>query len=135
MLQRQSYRERLAWELGHSIVRDVTFTGDGISLTFDGTHLSNRIVIVPHEEWVASWSRTDRVVYIDDDVPVKYHKYLAIHETVEKYLNEKYGLDPNSDAHIIAEKVEKQYFLKMHTMTEWQQYSDIVEIIHRKELA
>jgi GNAT superfamily N-acetyltransferase len=73
-------------------------------------------------------------VYIDNDLPERYRKSISVHESVEKYLVERYGLDPNAEAHEVAEQVEKRWFLENYPMKEWEEYSKIVERIHRKEL-
>lgn len=132
--QRHQDGERLVKQLVHSPIRDVRFDGNRISLTFDGVLLSNRVVIVPHERWVASWSTTENIVYIDDDVPVKYHQSLAVHETIEKYLKERYRLDPDAEGHEASEEIERRFFLRTRSAEEWDDYAKIVERIHRKEL-
>jgi nicotinamidase-related amidase len=85
---------------------------------------------------VGSWDKSGRpVIYIDNDVPDKYRESLAIHETVEKYVAEKYHLDPNAEGHEVAEAVEKRWFIKKYGRKEWDEYSKVVERIHRKELS
>jgi hypothetical protein len=128
-------KEELAKELSRKSVSNVWYTGDRISLTFDGERISNKISVVQHEVWTGSWSRKRPVVYIDNDVPEKLRKSLAIHESVEKYLKEKYGLDPNNEAHFAAEDIERREFLRQHSQKEWDEYSKIAEIVHRKELS
>jgi hypothetical protein len=129
-------KEKLAKILAKKPVKDVWYTGKHISLNYDGEHLSNIIKVLRHEEWVGSWDKKGRpIIYIDDDVPKKYRPSLAVHETVEKYLWERYRLDPNAEGHEIAEEVEKRWFLKNFSKKEWDEYSKIVERIHRKEMA
>jgi len=128
-------KEELAKELSKKPVSDVWFTGDRIRLTFDEERISNKVNVVKHEQWVGSFSRKRPVVYIDNDVPGKYRRSLTIHETIEKYLSEKYGLDPNNEAHFAAEEIERREFLKSHSQREWEEYSNITEQIHRKELS
>jgi hypothetical protein len=130
-------REKLAENLAKKAVKDVWYTGKRIRLNFDDEYLSNTIKVLKHEEWVGSWDKKGRpIVYIDDDVPEKFRPSLAIHETVEKYLWERYRLDPNAEGHEVAEEVEKRWFLKnLGTKKDWEDYSKLVERIHRKEMA
>jgi len=128
-------KERLARKLLHAPIGSVYYDGHKITVNFDGQVLSNKVVVVQHEKWVGHWSRSEPLVYIDNDVPMEFRKYVAFHETIEKYLTERYGLNPDAEAHIIAENVEHRYFTRRFGETEWKKYSDIVEIIHRREMA
>jgi hypothetical protein len=134
MPSRQQVREALAQELAEEPVRNVSYTPDRISLTFNGETITNKIVIVPHESWVGSFSRKKAEIYIDNDLPTEWREFISVHETIEKYLRERYGLDPNAEGHETAEAIEKAYWLKSRSESEWQQYNNVVEIIHRKEL-
>jgi len=79
----------------------------------------------------------EQVVY-DVFVPV-YHNFIlgnnVISHNCEKYLKERYGLSDLSEGHEIAEQVEKRYFLRQRSLEDWNEYSRIVERIHRKEMA
>jgi len=112
-------------------VKIVAYSPDRIEVEFAGEIISNRIEVLAHVVWSASWDRTRNVVYIDDDVPVKWRKYLALHETLEKRFVEK-GLDPIA-AHEKAEALEKLVFLSERSLAEWDEYMQIVDRIHRKE--
>jgi len=74
-------KERLAKKLSHAPIGSVYYDGHKITLNFDGMVLSNKIVVLEHIKWVGSWSRSEPVVYIDDDVPTEYRKFVATHET------------------------------------------------------
>jgi hypothetical protein len=128
-------KERLAKKLSHAPIGSVYYDGHEITVNFDGQVLSNKVVVLEHEKWVGSWNRSEPVVYIDDDVPMEFRKYVAFHESVEKYLKEKYGLSDLAEGHEITEQVEKRYFLRKHSVEDWEEYSRIVERVHRKEMA
>jgi hypothetical protein len=128
-------KERLAKKLSHVPIGSVYYDGHKITLNFDGQVLSNKVVVLEHIKWVGSWSRSEPVVYIDDDMPTEYRKFVAAHETCEKYLKERYGLSDLSEGHEIAEQVEKRYFLRKRSVEDWNEYSRIVERVHRKEMA
>ena len=115
------------------LVKNARFSGDGISLEFNGEKLENQVKVVPHEVWVESWDRHKPIVYIDDDAPKEYREYLAIHGTIEKRNDEK-GMDPYGEGHVLAELAERQWFLRKHTMKEWDAYNVLAELIFRKEL-
>jgi len=129
-------KKELISNLSRKPVLNVWYTNDRIALLYDGERLSNTIKIQCSEPWVGSWDKSGRpVIYIDNNVPEKYRESLAIHETVEKYVAEKYHLDPNVEAHEVAEAVEKRWFVKKYGRKEWDEYSKVVERIHRKELS
>ena len=135
MPSKQQVREALAQELAEEPVRNVSYTPESISLTFNGELISNEIQIKPHESWVGSWSRKKQVIYIDDDLPEEWRETIAVHETIEKYLRERYGLNENAEGHETAEEIEKRNFLKTYSQKEWEKYNRVVERIHRKESA
>ena len=113
-------------------VKIVAYSPDRIEVEFAGELLSNSIEVLPHVVWSASWDRKRNVVYIDDNVPVQWRKYLALHETLEKHFAEK-DLDPNVEAHEKAEALEKRVFLNERSPAEWNEYMQIVDRIHRRE--
>lgn len=128
-------KERLAKKLSHAPIGSVYYDGHKITVNFDGQVLSNKVVVLQHEKWVGRWSRSEPVVYIDDDVPMEFRKFVAFHESAEKYLKERYGLDPNAEGHETAEAIEKRFFLRKRSIEDWNEYSRIVERVHRKEMA
>jgi hypothetical protein len=115
-----------------SLVKIVAYSPNKIEVEFAGELLSNSIEVLPHVVWSASWDRKRNVVYIDDNVPVQWRKYLALHETLEKHFAEK-GLDPNVAGHETAEALEKRVFLNERSPAEWNEYMQIVDRIHRRE--
>ena len=93
-------------------VRDVKFFGNKVSLTFLGHKISDHAV-TKREEHVAEWSRKRKEIFIDKKVNIqdrrKSFKALCVHELIEKFLVEKFGLKVDTEAHVIATKKEKEY--------------------------
>ena len=81
--------------------------GQKISLDFDGEHLENRIVYRRIPE-VANWDRHRDVVIVPRSVPRKLQVSLAVHESVEKYITEKYGYGYRY-AHMVSEHIEERW--------------------------
>jgi hypothetical protein len=104
-----------------------------ISFDFDGRHTIDDVVIVPHEFWTASWSRIKPEVYIDDNVHKKYWETASFHEGVEKDVSENRGLEPEVEAHDVAETVEYKRFLTKHTEKEWDAYDKHATEVMRNE--
>lgn len=103
-----------------------------ISFRFDGETIANRIKLMPDKdiaEKVGRWANNADVVFASDHVPHKYLKSLAVHESIEKYLKECYGLDENAEGHDIAEAVEKKLFLKSRPIEEWKDYGKHVKFV------
>lgn len=134
MFKSEGMKKRLAQKVSHAPIESVYYDGHKITVKFDGQVLSNKVVILQHEKWVGHWSRSEQVVYIDNDVPMEFRKFVAFHETCEKYLKERYGLDPNAEGHETAEIIEKRYFLR-RSLEDWEEYSRIVKKVYRKEMA
>jgi len=107
-----------------------------ISFDFDGQRITNKIEIVPHEPWVGSWDQNRSVVYVQKNVPEKNRQHLSMHESVEKYLHDDYGLSDMAEGHEAAEEIERRWFVKnVGTEDEWRHdYTPVVEKIHREEL-
>ncbi len=93
-------------------LREVKFSGSRVSLTFFGHRLSDKVVIKT-EDHVAEWSRKRKEVFIDREITDKDRrkslKALCVHEVIEKFLNEKFGLRTETEAHTVATKKEKEY--------------------------
>lgn len=115
--------------------RNVTLRKGYITLQFDGEILSNRVKILPHVKMVASWNPHGNEIYFDDDMPRKYFIPLGVHESIEKYLYEKYGIDPLIQGHELADEIEKRWFIPRYGEKEWEAYSREVERVYRKEEA
>lgn len=93
-------------------VRDVTLRGNRISLTFFGQRISDKIRI-QREDHVADWSRRRKEIFIDKRITAadrkKSFQALCVHEVVEKFLVEKFGLRLDEEAHVVATQKEKEY--------------------------
>jgi hypothetical protein len=119
-------------------ISNVSFTApisdrDGkISFVFDGTRINNSIRIVQKDERVGQWDLLGNILYVDDDLPSKWLKYIAVHESVEAYLSKKYKLNPDAEAHTLAEDIEHRFFLQQgHLENEWAQYSKTCKFVSK----
>lgn len=97
-----------------SPVKNVKFSKGNkkISLKFFGERIFYHI-LVKREVYVGHWSRKRGEIHIDKELFSKKHmksfKALCVHEAIEKFLVEKYGLKLDEEAHVVATKKEKQY--------------------------
>ena len=92
-------------------VKNLKFGKNWISLEYDGHKIKNKIKIVKHEWGVGDWERSKNIVIIDNDLRRKKDiRSVALHECIEKYVAQKYKLNVDDEAHLIAEAVEKRHF-------------------------
>lgn len=111
---------------------NVKFDDNKISLNYDRTFLSNHVHIRKHEPYVGVWHKYRNDVYIDKDLKVKRDLMaVALHESVEKYVAQKYRFDPNGDAHSIANAVEKNYLERVGG--KWNEHQDKVKKVWKEE--
>jgi hypothetical protein len=95
-----------------SPVTNIKFSGNRISFNYFGYRISDRITVKkqPH---VGEWSRRVSKVVIDRNFKTKERakefKSLCLHEAVEKFLVEKFGLNTDNEAHPVAKKKEREY--------------------------
>ena len=110
-----------------SPVRGVKFSKDKISLTFFGHRISDKIKI-KKEDHVAEWSRRRKEIFIDKKISCnekkKSFKALCVHELIEKFLIEKFGLRLDEEAHLVATKKEKEYLESING--NWRSHEHIV---------
>ncbi len=108
-------------------VREVTFRGNRISLTFFGQRISDTIRI-KREDHVADWSRRRKEIFIDKGITAadrkKSFQALCVHEVVEKFLVEKFGLRLDEEAHVVATRKEKEYL--QHHGGNWRSHELII---------
>ncbi len=108
-------------------VTQVNFSRRKISLTFFGHRISDKIM-VKHEDHVADWSRRRKEIFIDKKIGEKdmekSFRALCIHEVIEKFLVEKFGLRLDSEAHVVATRKEKEYLKKLRG--NWKSHELIV---------
>jgi hypothetical protein len=99
-------------------VKGVTFSHNyhRISLTFFGERISHKI-IVKRERYIGAWSRKRDEIDVDKHFSTRDHiksfRAICVHEAVEKYLGEKYGLHEDTEAHEVATAKERQYLRKI----------------------
>ena len=95
-----------------SPVTKIKFSKDRISLNFFNHRISDKL-IVKREDHVAEWSRRRREIFIDKNFgekeKEKSFRALCIHEVVERFLVEKFGLKLDEEAHVVATQKEKEY--------------------------
>jgi len=130
--------EQIARMMAKKPVRNISYHApeeglyDGsISFVYDGDVIRNEVKLVEHDPSVASFDKHDPVVYVHRKIPEQYRKHVAIHESVEKYLKEKHGLNEYAEGHRAADEVEK----KLMSLQDWARYTNIVKRIHNEELA
>jgi hypothetical protein len=113
---------------------DVKFNGKSISFRYDRHIIKNKVVVRKHLGWVGRWSRETNTVYYDNDL-VKQPKELLcvlVHESVEKYVHEKYGLSDSAEGHYVATMVEQKY--AQQSGVNWEDFDWRIEFICRKEM-
>jgi hypothetical protein len=95
-----------------SPVTNLKFSKGNISLDFFGYRISDKL-IVKRENHVGEWSRRRREIFIDKNFGKKEEeksfRALCIHEIVERFLVEKFGLKLDEEAHVVATRKEKEY--------------------------
>lgn len=89
-------------------VRHISFNGKVICLTYDGKKLRYRAVRRKVKD-VGVWSKDNPVVYYDRNLDDPAVLPILIHETVEKHVAQTYDLDVDTEAHKIAQAVEKEF--------------------------
>jgi len=113
---------------------DVKFDGKYITFRYDRHEIKNRVVMKKHLGWVGHWSRGTNTIYYDDDL-VKQPKELLsvlVHESIEKYVHDKYELSDSAEGHYVATMVEQKFARKIGV--NWDDYNWRVEFIYRKEM-
>lgn len=115
-------------------VLDVKYDKKYISFRFDRHQIKNRVVMKKHLGWVGHWSRTTNTVYYDDDLVTQPKELLAvlIHESIEKYVHDMYGLSDDAEGHYVATIIEQKF--AKQTGINWNDYNWRVEFIYRKEM-
>jgi hypothetical protein len=113
--------------------RNVKFDGLTISFDYDGKHIQDIVKRRKHLGWVGYWSRGSNTVYYDNDVNRRNELIcLLVHEGVEKYVKQTYGLSPENSGHYVATIVEHDVARRLGV--NWDAYNWRVEFIYRKEM-
>ena len=112
--QKRRFTRYLIKSLIREKVKNIEIKNKWVSLEYDGEKIKYKIVVKKHEVFVGSWAKTKDKVYIDNDIKGKKNRdAIAVHEAIEKFVTQKYGLDEDTDAHKIATEKEREYFEKI----------------------
>lgn len=116
-------------------VFNVQVRGRHIKLLFDKKVLQNKVLIKHKYKYVAGWSKKNNEIFIDDD-NLEYLKSsqivsLFVHETVEKYVSQRYDLAEDEEAHLIAELVEYEW--AKNNNVDWEIYDAVTDLIRKKD--
>jgi len=103
-----------------------------ISFDFDDRTLTNRVNLLPRVKLVADWRRGTKTVRLDKHLAQrrKYEILASFHETLEKYLGERYGLSKALEGHYVATMIERKLAKKLKVG--WDDYGMYVEFLFRK---
>ena len=113
-------------------IKNIQFGKDWISFEYDGEKIKNKIIIKKHESYVGSWAKTKDRIYIDDDIKGKIDvKAVALHEAIEKFASQKYGLRYDVEAHDLADAKEKEFLERVDGT--WVEHQRKVDKVWRKE--
>jgi predicted RNA methylase len=111
-------------------VHNVAFKNNRISLEFDGDKLSSKIM-KKHIKEIGNWSRKYNRVYYNPDLKKEDILPILVHEVVEKYITEKYGLNVDKESHEIATAVEKNFIASKSWRSHEQRIAE--DHIHKKK--
>lgn len=113
-------------------VKNVKFGKNWISFEYDGEKIKDKIVIKKHEGYVGTWAKTKDKVYIDDDLKGGMDvKAVTLHEAIEKFIAQKYGLRDDREAHELANFKEKEFLERVDGT--WMRHQRNVDKVWRKE--
>ena len=112
-------------------IKNIEFKGGWVSLEYDGKKLKNKIIVEKHQEFVGRWDVYINAVYLDDDLKGIDMEAVAIHETIEKYVSQKYGLNSYKDGHEIATMKEREFIEKKNGS--WVSHQTKVANVWKKE--
>ena len=103
-----SRKKELIQNLSRKHVTLVRFDGKFISLKYDGKILRCSAVRRTVKD-VGNWSRHKKIVYYDRNLEAGALLPILVHEMVERHVALSYGLDVDTEAHKIAQAVEKEF--------------------------
>jgi hypothetical protein len=103
-----SQKRSLIAKLSSKRARFVSVKNGHLSLRFDSHLLRNRIMR-KHDPGIGNWARKHNVIYYDERLKQPDIMPVLVHESVEKYVAQKYGLHTQSEAHKIAMAAEKNF--------------------------
>jgi hypothetical protein len=64
---------------------------------------------------------------LDNKIPLGWQKYTSLHEGLEKYLQQHYGIPWQEGGHVLADEIEKREWLKTRSLQEWNDYDKTVK--------
>ena len=123
--------KQLLGRLEEEPVKKVRFSRDWVFIEYDGKVIVNHIIVDKHERCVGRWDMILNVVYVDDDLKGLDMEAVVVHEAIEKYVSQKYNLDPYEEAHEIATAKEREY-LEKHK-GDWKSHQLKIAHIWKKE--
>jgi len=113
-MRRGRFTRYLIKSLMREKVKNVRVKNGWVSLEYDGEKIKYKIITKKHEWFVGSWARTKNKIYVDDDLKGKKDRdAVAVHEAVEKFVAQKYGLEEDREAHIVATEKEREFLEKI----------------------
>jgi len=123
--------KELLGRLEEEPISNVKFSKGWISLEYDEKKLKNQIVIERHQKFVGRWDKDINAIYLDDDLEGIDMEAVAVHETIEKYVSQKYDLNPYKEAHDIA-TIKEREFIESNKKS-WQSHQLKVAHVWKKE--
>jgi hypothetical protein len=109
-------KRKLLRKLLDAPVSNVRFSKNRVYLDYLGYRISDAVV-VKREKHVAEWSRRRKQVFVDREIlgrdRKKSFRALCVHEAVEKFLCEKFRLNVDKEAHVVATRKEQEYLEKI----------------------
>jgi len=131
-LRRRKFTKYLIKALIKEPIKNLEISDKWISFEYDDEEVSNEIIIKKHEGYVGSWAKTRNRVYIDDSLKGKKSiKAIALHESIEKLVAQKYGLGEDTDAHRVATAKEKEFLEKISG--NWEEHQKKVTKVWKLE--
>ncbi len=125
-------RKKLIDDLSRKHPTSIRFTKSRISFSYDGKRISFKVVRARVKD-VGRWSYTKPVVFYDKNLNPRSILPIVLHEAIEKYVAERYGLKEDTDAHKIASAVEKEFIADKDWMSQQRMVADAwVKANHRK---
>lgn len=127
-----SKHRRLVTRLVKQNFKKFQFKKGVISFEWDNHTHSNYVNLLPRVKLVADWRRGTKTVRLDKHLAQrrKYEILSAFHESIEKYVGERYGLDKALEGHYVATMIERKLAKKLKVG--WDDYGMYVEFLFRK---
>jgi hypothetical protein len=113
---------------------NVKFNGKTITFRYDRHIIKNKVVVRKHLGWVGHWSRNTNTVYYDSDLVKSTKEIISVlvHESIEKYVYDTYGLSDSAEGHYIATMIEQKF--AQESGINWDDHNWRIEVIAKKEM-